>query len=455
MLKVSAMPTAPRDQLMPRPQEIFISYSRKDKDFVHRLDQSLKSRGREAWVDWEDIRPTEDFMQAIYGAIEGADTFVFVLSPDSITSVACRREIAHAVAHNKGMLPIEAREVNAAGVPEPLAKLNWISFWRDGDDFQKATDTLISALDTDLDWVHGHTRLLTRAIEWENKGRNNSFVLRGDDLRAAERWLAEAGAQKERQPTVLQAEYIIASRKAATRRQQITLGGVTFGFLVAMALAVVAFFARQEALKQEAKAKDQTQVAVAATKKTSEVASRGNVSLARYSKEGWKNAQALAHLAQALRLNPENREGSVLTGALLTQLNWPVSLTCSMRHYAVVYSAQFRPDGQRVVTASADKTALLWDAASGKAVGEPMKHEGGVYSAQFSPDGRRVVTASADKTARLWDAASGKAVGEPMKHEGPVRSVQFSLDGQRVVTASGDKTARLWDAATGKQLASP
>jgi hypothetical protein len=62
---------------------------------------SLKSRGREVWVDWEDIRPTEDFMQAIYSAIEGADAFVFVLSPDSIASVVCGREIAHAVAHNK------------------------------------------------------------------------------------------------------------------------------------------------------------------------------------------------------------------------------------------------------------------------------------------------------------------------------------------------------------------
>ena len=56
--------------------DIFISYSRKDKDFVRRLDEALKSRGREAWVDWEDIRPTEEWMQAIYAAIEGADTFM-------------------------------------------------------------------------------------------------------------------------------------------------------------------------------------------------------------------------------------------------------------------------------------------------------------------------------------------------------------------------------------------
>ena len=56
---------------------------------------------------------------------------------------------------------------------------------------------------------------------------------------------------------------------------------------------------------------------------------------------------------------------------------------------------QFSPDGQRVVTASGDKTARLWDAASGKPIGQPMNHEDVVFSAQFSPDGQEVVTASA------------------------------------------------------------
>src|SRR6266516_4330547 len=232
---------------------IFISYARENRDFVHRLDESLKSRGREAWVDWEGIRPTEEFMQAIYGAIEGAHTFVFVLTPDSVASIVCGREIAHAAAHNKRMVPIVARDVNADTAPEALAKLNWI-FFRESDDFEKANDTLVSALDTDLDWIRAHTRLLTRAIEWENKGKNNSFVLRGDDLRAAEQWLAQAGTAKERQPTALQTEYVIASRKAATRRQQITLGAVTLGFVVAIVLAIVAFFARQEAVNQKGKA---------------------------------------------------------------------------------------------------------------------------------------------------------------------------------------------------------
>src|SRR5437667_627953 len=265
------MPTASRDQQVPRSQEVFISYSRKDKELVGRLDEALKRRDREAWVDWEGIPPGDTWEKTIYGAIEASHTFIFVLTPDSIASEVCGREIAHAAANNKRLVPIVHRDVAADRVPKSLGELNWI-FFRASDDFEEATDTLIRALDTDLNWVRAHTRLLTRAIEWNANGRNNSFVLRGEDLRSAERCLAEAGAQKDRQPTPLQTEYIIASRKAAARRQRIMLGAVTFGFMVAIVLAVVAFFA-------EAKAKHQTKVAV-------EAASRGNVSLARYSKEG-------------------------------------------------------------------------------------------------------------------------------------------------------------------------
>jgi hypothetical protein len=234
------MPASPSDGQALRPQEVFISYSRKDKDFVRRLDEELKRRDREAWVDWEGIPPGDTWEKTIYGAIEATHTFIFVLTPDSIASEVCGREITHAAANNKRLVPIVYRDVAADKVPKSLGELNWI-FYRESDDFEQATDTLISALDTDLDWVRAHTRLLTRAIEWEANKKSNSFALRGEDLRSAEQWLAQAGTEKERQPTALQTEYIIASRKAAARRQRILLGAAAIAILVTGALAIRAY----------------------------------------------------------------------------------------------------------------------------------------------------------------------------------------------------------------------
>jgi WD40 repeat protein len=87
--------------------------------------------------------------------------------------------------------------------------------------------------------------------------------------------------------------------------------------------------------------------------------------------------------------------------AAVSKSDWRLSLS---GHESAVTSAAFSPDGARIVTASSDNTARIWDAATAKEIAVLRGHEGFVNSAAFSPDGARIVTASSDNTARIWDA---------------------------------------------------
>lgn len=202
--------------------DTFISYSRKDKAFVEQLVAKFHQVDREPWIDWDDIYKGEDWWQSIQRGIEGADNFVFVISPDSVESEVCRNEVDYATHLNKRFLPLLWREgFDQSKLHPSIAQYNWI-FCRESDDIDKAFQELLEALDTDLEHVHAHTRLIIRSLEWKNREQDSSYLLRGIDLDDAQHWLSQ-GIHKTPKPTDDQIAYIntsIEARFAAVKARQ-------------------------------------------------------------------------------------------------------------------------------------------------------------------------------------------------------------------------------------------
>ncbi|BDM83852.1 hypothetical protein AM10699_67130 (plasmid) [Acaryochloris marina MBIC10699] len=122
-----------------------------------------------------------------------------------------------------------------------------------------------------------------------------------------------------------------------------------------------------------------------------------------------------------------------------------------------IFSVAISHDGQRIISGSWDGTVRIWDAKTGKPIGQLLqKSELGIFSVVISHDGRRIISGGMDNTVRIWDANTGKPIGQPLKgHEGTVSAVVISHDGKRIISSSGDETVRIWSTETGKSIGQP
>jgi WD40 repeat protein len=468
--------------------DVFISYSRKDEVFVRQLHEGLAQQNRDVWVDWQSIPPTSEWMKEIFASIEAADNFLFVVSPDSCASEMCREEVAYAEANHKRLIPIVCRAVSNNDLPPALSRIQWIVFG-DGK-FEPAFSSLLQALDTDLDWVRSHTRLLVRAREWDVKGRDTAFLLRGMDLQHAVQWLAQ-NSIKEPKAAALQEEYIRASQKSeAEEVQRLTDSNeqkrrrakrfrqlsIALGATLILVIGVAFFALRQRAQAESRQFAAQAQQSFAlgdssaALREGIEAVERwptDEAELALRTVVEGPLVQSILHDSgpvdrAAYSLDGKHILSTSRVGAAVWNAQAGNSLAILNAHAGSVNAAAFSPDGKRVVTASTDNTARVWDAESGLLLVSLAGHtcvasQSGpgcaVNSAVFSPDGTRIVTGGDDHTARIWDAATGHPIATLVGHEDAVLDAEFSPDGKRIVTASTDSTGRVWDAETGRPLA--
>ncbi len=187
--------------------EVFISYSRKDGDFARNLNLKLQEADKTTWFDQESISTGVDFEKEIYKGISSSNNVVFIISPDSVTSEYCEREVAYAQSLNKRFITILCRKTAPETMPEALRKINWIDF--QNEPFDIGFHKLIQALDLDREHSQQHTILQQRAMEWDENNRIPDFLLNKTAYENAQIWFDNAlKTNKIPPPTPLQKTFI-------------------------------------------------------------------------------------------------------------------------------------------------------------------------------------------------------------------------------------------------------
>jgi hypothetical protein len=357
--------------------EVFISYARTDQGFARDLNTALQKLHRDTWIDWRSIPDSAQWRAEVFAAIEAADNFVFLISPDSLHSWMCGQEFAHALANKKRIVTILYHPVNPKDMVPGLAEIQWISYPELG--FEQTFQRLITAVDTDLDWVRKHTRFLVRATEWDANGRDHGFLLYGAELREAIRWLEQASAVKNRRPSALHEQYIRASEEweAGEIRRLTDLN--------------------EEKERQRQEAERQSRIAMAR-----ELVAFSTLSLEEDPERSILLAIHAVHATHADgTVMPEAEDA--LHRAILRS---PIRFTLE-GHSARVVDVAMSGDGRRAVSASHDYTLKVWDVDSRLELRTLEGHDGPVNCMAVSGDGRLAVSASHDYTLKVWDVDRG------------------------------------------------
>lgn len=435
--------------------EIFISYSRRNKPFVERLLKALNDNGypsNEIWVDWEDIPASSKWELEIRKGIEKANSAIFILSPDWAASNECAKELKIAAEYNKRLFPVIWQNIDPNTIQSELATLNWI-FFRETDNFDEALQKLLAALQTDLSWVAQHTDLLSRANEWNTKGRDHGYFLRGSELQSAETWLSHASENKQPRPTPLQSEYILASRQDDVRRQRRNLIFVSAALGVSVLLAIMAVISGISALRQSQRAL------------ASQLAAQSS---------NLVNTQPDLALLLSLESNYIGDElgesDSAWLGSLVTSLNSSPKLGTYLRikkdaeliQDVAVRSVAFSPDGHWLASAGnaidAIGTVAVWDMASNA---NPIPYQlftGGsqrFLAVAFSSDGSRFAAAGDDGKLFVWDPQKCCAPVAEWPVNDRVRALAFAkIKGREYAAVAAGREVTFWDIANGKMDAS-
>ncbi|MEG4006681.1 WD40 repeat domain-containing protein [Microcoleus sp. Pol11C1] len=135
----------------------------------------------------------------------------------------------------------------------------------------------------------------------------------------------------------------------------------------------------------------------------------------------------------------------------MIQTNWQCVHTLH-GHSCSVTSVVITPDGQTVVSGSADSTIKLWNLNTGQELHTLSGHSQGVRSIALAPDGQTLASGSKDKTIKLWNLSTKEEIYTITGHSDIITSVVISPDGKTLASASEDTTIKLWNLRNGEEI---
>ncbi len=401
--------------------DVFVSYSRRDAEFVSRLAKSIEDHGKQVWLDTDGIADAEVFPQAIRTAIEQSDAFLFVITPAAVESAYCEQEVEYARALGKRMVPVLRTPVPDPQLPAEIRTRNWIPF-TDGADYDHSIERLVGALDRDLEHAKEHTRWLVKALEWEVEGRDRSFLLRGSELRAAETWFAGTSQNAEPAPTPLQREYLLASRESRARRQRTLVASSIAVAAVSLGLLAFALISRDQAISEKVASSSQALAAQSQSELT--VDPEVSVLLAMRAVKTSPTAQATFALRDALDRSPlrlavgsSSQRQSHVCGA------------------ASGPSAGYSPNGALIAEGDCSGHVTIMDTSTGRVVRRAVVARL-APAVSYSPGGS-LLAVGTNHGVLLLDART-LARRATLHGFGTANTVAFSPNGRWLVAASDD-----------------
>lgn len=463
----------------------FISYSRRDAlEFADQLELALRACGFDTILDRHGITGGEAWKPRLEALIREADTVVFVLSPEAARSEICAWEVEKARALAKRILPVLAMPLGESAPPEHLASLNYVHFYAEpqlpGSGFGYGIAKLVEALNSDIDWLREHTRLLGLASAWLERNKPDSRLLTGTDVADAKTWLLDQPPTAP-EPTALQIEFIRASEKEEAERADEARRALAERERMVSESEKAAELARAAQREREV-ALDRAEVAARTTARFQRRAARllwgvGALVLALFGGAFWQSlenqrreVQVFASLAtQAIE---QERYGTAMRLALQAfppPGAWPWHPTSTALEGKLAGAAMasrlvltmrgsdkellglaVSPDGRAVIITSDDGRASIWSTTTGQRLHELKGHEFGrpIRTAGWSADGKLVATFSEDRTVRLWNGTSGAHVSAILGHRADITTVSFSPTGKHLLTLLADGTAQVWDVAS-------